>query len=737
MRKLSRMAVYICKLPNKKKEEKKEKLLPELRAPVPPAREISPAVPEIPPRRRDHAPPRRGDSAVRLSREDERDCILQKLPHFTKELARRCQENEGRPIESIFDLAEMSIDEMRDLLQLSNPQLQDIIEFFKRFPNVDMAYEVTLERDMTNLPSEVGPVHAPRYPKPKEEGWWLKRARVKLEFTAASEAGRKEYMIYLMSDSYLGRDQEYEFTVDEIKLSKDTSSNAKPTMEETWLFLLFSISLVAVLLATARRRRSSSIKARLPPGPSPLLFLAKFLLLRRSIFDLGPLLRDLHARHGPVISIRLFGTTLVFVADRRLAHRALVQGGSTFADRPPLPELGRLFTSDARDINSSPYGPYWRLVRRNLASEALSPARVALFAPARRRARDVLVRGLRDRGGDGSRPVELRPLLRRAMFELLLYMSLGARLAPEALEEVERLELWMLRAFTSFPVFSFFPAITKRLFRNRWAAHVAVRRRVGEIYVPLINARRAGAGAGDGDGDDPPCYTDSLLQLRVAEEGDRPLTDDEIIALCSEFLNAGTDTTVTLVEWIMAELVNRPDIQAKVHDEVRRRPELTEADLQAMPYLKAVVLEGLRLHPPAQFLLPHGVQSDAEVGGYVVPRGAELNVWVAELGRDEAVWTAAREFMPERFMDGGEVEVDVTGSREITMMPFGVGRRMCPGYTVGTLHAEYLVGSLVRELEWLPETEGEAADMAEELDFTTVMKHPLRARVLPRPSSLY
>ncbi|BAS76592.1 cytochrome P450 89A2 [Oryza sativa Japonica Group] len=504
-------------------------------------------------------------------------------------------------------------------------------------------------------------------------------------------------------------------------------------MEETWLFLLFSISLVAVLLATARRRRSSSIKARLPPGPSPLLFLAKFLRLRRSIFDLGPLLRDLHARHGPVISIRLFGTTLVFVADRRLAHRALVQGGSTFADRPPLPELGRLFTSDTRDINSSPYGPYWRLVRRNLASEALSPARVALFAPARRRARDVLVRGLRDRGGDGSRPVELRPLLRRAMFELLLYMSLGARLAPEALEEVERLELWMLRAFTSFPVFSFFPAITKRLFRNQWAAHVAVRRRVGEIYVPLINARRAG----DGDGDDPPCYTDSLLQLRVAEEGDRPLTDDEIIALCSEFLNAGTDTTVTLVEWIMAELVNRPDIQAKVHDEVRRRPELTEADLQAMPYLKAVVLEGLRLHPPAQFLLPHGVQSDAEVGGYVVPRGAELNVWVAELGRDEVVWTAAREFMPERFMDGGEVEVDVTGSREITMMPFGVGRRMCPGYTVGTLHAEYLVGSLVRELEWLPETEGEAADMAEELDFTTVMKHPLRARVLPRPSSLY
>uniref|UniRef100_I1NWF8 SEC63 domain-containing protein n=1 Tax=Oryza glaberrima TaxID=4538 RepID=I1NWF8_ORYGL len=72
----------------------------------------------------------------------DRASVLLQLPHFTKELARRCQENEGRPIESIFDLAEMSIDEMRDLLQLSNPQLQDIIEFFKRFPNVDLTYEV-------------------------------------------------------------------------------------------------------------------------------------------------------------------------------------------------------------------------------------------------------------------------------------------------------------------------------------------------------------------------------------------------------------------------------------------------------------------------------------------------------------------------------------------------------------------------------------------------------------------
>ena len=107
-----------------------------------------------------------------------------------------------------------------------------------------------------------------------------------------------------------------------------------------------------------------------------------------------------------------------------------------------------------------------------------------------------------------------------------------------------------------------------------------------------------------------------------------------------------------------------------------------------------------------------------------------------EIGRDESVWTAACEFRPERFLDGGEGNgVDITGSREIKMMPFGAGRRMCPGYALGMHHAEFFVGSLVRELEWLPAAEGETVNMEETVDFTTVMKYPLRARIVPRNKS--
>ena len=119
--------------------------------------------------------------------------------------------------------------------------------------------------------------------------------------------------------------------------------------------------------------------------------------------------------------------------------------------------------------------------------------------------------------------------------------------------------------------------------------------------------------------------------------------------------------------------------------------------------------------------------------GRRLPAGTAVLFPLARLARDQTTWTDPREFRPERFLVGGEGnDVDITGSREIKMMPFGAGRRMCPGYALGTHHAEFFVGSLVRELNWLPAEEGETVNMEETVEFTTVMKYPLRARIIPR-----
>ncbi|KAH9611678.1 hypothetical protein KSS87_017396 [Heliosperma pusillum] len=177
----------------------------------------------------------------------ERDSMLLQLPHFTKDLAKRCQENPGKPVESVFDLVEMEDDERKELLQMSDMQLLDIARFCNRFPNIDMTYDVvdsedirankyvtldvTLERDLEGR-TEVGPVDALRYPKAKEEGWWLvvgdtktnqvlankrvalqRKVNTKLSFRAPKELGKKNLTLYFMCDSYMGCDQEYNFSI--------------------------------------------------------------------------------------------------------------------------------------------------------------------------------------------------------------------------------------------------------------------------------------------------------------------------------------------------------------------------------------------------------------------------------------------------------------------------------------------------------------------------------------------
>ncbi|CAM0948851.1 unnamed protein product [Alopecurus aequalis] len=482
------------------------------------------------------------------------------------------------------------------------------------------------------------------------------------------------------------------------------------------ILLCITLSIPLIILTLTRHGRKN-----LPPGPPALLFMAKMLMLKRPIYHFGSLLRSLHARHGPIISVS-FGRTLVFVADRRLAHSALIKGGGNFDNRPPPSEMFELFLGGA--MAASPLGAYFRLVRRNLHLQALHPSRVRLFAPARKRVCDEFVGSLRrDRDASSQGIVTVRPLLAHCLFSLLTCMCFGVTLGQETLDKMQQIQLQISDAISRFPVFEgiFFYDITKRLRLKRW---VALRQRQKELILPLIRGRQ--------DGDGPRCYADSLLELRVPEEGDRPLTDDEMVSLCTEFMIAAMDTSMALLEWIMADVVNHPDAQAKVYEEVRGKPELSDDDLRGteMPYLKAIVMEGLRMHPVAHIVFPHGVQSDAEVGGYMVPKGAEINFMVADFGLDETVWTAAREYRPERFLH--DHDVDITGTKEIKMAPFGAGRRMCPGYVLATLHAEYLVGSLVREFQWLPPAQG--VDMTEELYVAVRMKNPLRARIIPRPA---
>ncbi|CAN6466343.1 unnamed protein product [Victoria cruziana] len=470
-------------------------------------------------------------------------------------------------------------------------------------------------------------------------------------------------------------------------------------------------------------------KKKIPPGPKGLPIIGNLHQLGMRLDEVEHSLRKLRDQYGPIFSVRLGSGPVIFIANRDLAHQALVQSGATFAGRPRSTAVGRIVNSNQHSISSASYGPLWRLFRRNLMTKVLSPARTKSFAEGREWVLTLLSERLRTEADENGGTVVPVRTFQHAMFCLLLFMCFGEKLEDEVVQKVEIALRTTLLAIGRRNVLVNFPMLSRIFFRRRWQQLLDIRRKQEEATLPLIRARKLV------DEKNRFCYVDSLFSLELPDG--RKLDEGEMVTLCGEFLNGGTDTTSTAVQWVMANLVKDPKIQGKLYEEIRavagEDGEVDEESLSRMPYLKAVIMEGLRRHPPGHFVLPHTVTEDeVTLNGYSVPKDATVNFMVGEIGLDEKVWKDPLEFRPERFLPGGEGEdVDITGSREIKMMPFGVGRRICPGMGLAMLHLQYFVANLVREFQWsLPD--GEQVDLTEKVEFTFVMKNPLRARIESR-----
>lgn len=355
---------------------------------------------------------------------------------------------------------------------------------------------------------------------------------------------------------------------------------------------------------------------------------------------------------------------------------------------------------------------------------------------------EILINRFESQSKSGD-PVLVVDNFQYAMFCLLVLMCFGDKLDQKQIEEIERVERSAILNNRKYVTLNFMPRLTKIVFRKRWSQFLQLQKDRQEVLIPLIKARKKAneekqRNSNDKKDDHVLSYVDTLFDLQLPEEK-RKLTDNEIVGLCNEFLNAGTDTTSTALQWIMANLVKYPDIQEKLFREIKGvveegEEEIKEEDLQKLPYLKAIILEGLRRHPPAHFVLSHAVTEDVILGKYLVPKKANINFMVADMGWDPDVWEDPMAFKPERFVgsdrSSGEV-FDITGSKEIKMMPFGVGRRICPGIGLAMLHLEYFVANLVWKFEWKA-VDGDEVDLSEKQQFTTVMKNPLQAFVSPR-----
>lgn len=213
-----------------------------------------------------------------------------------------------------------------------------------------------------------------------------------------------------------------------------------------------------------------------------------------------------------------------------------------------------------------------------------------------------------------------------------------------------------------------------------------------------------------------------------------------MVSLVVEFLG-GTESIVACIEWTLAHLVTLPDAQQKLRRAaaIDDNADVFIADnrLDQLPYLHAVVLESLRLHPPFR-LTWRDVRAEAvQIGSTTVPPGGlQVHFMLRDIGRDDKLWTDPDLFRPERFLPGGEGEsvAPLPGSKEIRMMPFGAGQRACPGAGLAMMYVKCFLAALVRDFQWtLPKEScagGGGIDMTESFGFITVMKTPLKARMM-------
>ncbi|CAL5095795.1 unnamed protein product [Urochloa decumbens] len=499
--------------------------------------------------------------------------------------------------------------------------------------------------------------------------------------------------------------------------------------------LLLSVVLVVSCFAIVRNVWSRHNRS-LPPSPPALPIIGNLHQLGRNHYHRN--LQALARRHGPLFLLRLGSVPTLVVSSASVAEEVLRAQDHVFCGRPPQ-RTARGLLYDCRDVAFSPYGERWRQLRRIAAVRLLSAKRVDSF----RALREQEVASFLDRirsaaancGGKRRPPggVNMSELLVGLTYAVISRAAFGNKLGgmePGAVRAMMRETSDLLETIAVGDVFP-------RLRWVDWATGLDARieRAAGKLDAVLEGAlREHEKGGGDGEAGD---LLDDLLS--AVKEGGAGLNLDrtDVKGLIADLFLAGTDTTSNTMEWTMAELVKNPDEMEKAQAEVRQvvgqhGSVVTEEKLSAMTRLQAAMKEALRLHPPVPMLVPREVVHDTKLRGYDIPAKTRVLVNAWAIGRDDRSWGEdAGAFRPERFVrDAAGIDY---GGKDLRFIPFGAGRRGCPGVGFATRLAELALANMLYHFDWeLPDGQDvDSFEVVESSGISAGLKCPLT--LVPKP----
>ncbi|KAL6224881.1 hypothetical protein ACLB2K_003736 [Fragaria x ananassa] len=491
------------------------------------------------------------------------------------------------------------------------------------------------------------------------------------------------------------------------------------------LFICTSLSLFFILLIIIKFIFRT--KQHLPPSPLTLPIIGHLHLLTplpHRIFQ------QLSQKYGPVVSLWFGSRRVVVVSSSSVAEECFTRNDLVLANRPRFILIGKHVGYNYTTVVVSPYGDHWRNLRRIGATEIYSPSRLNMFSSTRKDEVKRLLFKLSHNSRKDFTKVDLRSMLSEMAFNIIMTMVAGKRYYGDGVSDNE--EAKEFRDILS-KIFLYAGATNPSDFMPilKWFGGGGFEKKLMELgkrndafLQGLIDEQNLSKTTSDQSKASTMIH--HLLSLQESEP--KYYTDEIIKGHILVMLMAGTDSSSLTIEWAMSNLLNHPEVlkraRAELDAEFGQEHLIDEPYIFKLPYLQSIISETLRLYPTAPLLMPHYSSDDCTIGGFDVPRDTMVMINAWAIHRDPKLWDDPESFKPERFANGGE--------EPYKLMPFGQGRRACPGIALAQRVVGLGLGSMIQCFEW--ERVGDMkVDMSEGEGLTMPKAVPLEAMCKARP----
>ncbi|XP_019195216.1 PREDICTED: geraniol 8-hydroxylase-like [Ipomoea nil] len=465
---------------------------------------------------------------------------------------------------------------------------------------------------------------------------------------------------------------------------------------------------------------------KFPPGPFQLPVVGNLHLL-------GDLphksLARLAGKYGPVMNLKLGMINTVVISSSTMAKEALQKQDLTFSTRS-IPDALRARNHSQFSVVWLPVASKWRTLRKAMNSNIFSGSKLDNNQHLRVTKIQELIIYCQNKSQAGE-AVDIGRAAFRTTLNLLSNTIFSKDLTDPYSDSAKQFRdlVWNMMVEAGKPnLVDYFPLLEKfdpQGIRCRLTGHFT---KVLELFEDLIDERleeRKVMGCKNVD------VLDSLLN--ISQERPEEIDRNYILHVFLDLFAAGTDTSSNTLEWAMTELLKNPNAlakaQAELADVIGKGKLIQEADVTRLPYLQCIVKETFRMHPPVPFLIPRKVEQEVNLCGYTVPKDSQILVNVWAIGRDSSIWENPLIFNPERFWNFG---INVRG-QDFELIPFGAGRRICPGLPMAMRMVPVMLGSLLNSFQWKLEDDiaPKDLDMEEKFGLTLAKAHPLRAIPIP------